>query len=211
MHMRILTGLFLLFISNISAAQDNAFINTWGKGSKFIYMGLSNELRPSDSGRIYSASSKEASVSISADSTALIVKPRLYGPVTITLGMEQDSVTLVYHSTNMPFPQISLGDAGYNVSSITQDQLDSATGLKIRGDGKDASGLYNECILSCCELQIGHDFYSYSGNFFSDDIRNALSRLPEGEKVIVKRMILQVKSTGKTIRIDPATGFTVKN
>ncbi|HLO80251.1 MAG TPA: hypothetical protein VK166_04815, partial [Chitinophagaceae bacterium] len=170
-----------------------------------------NELRQSDSARIYSASSKEASVSISADSTSLIVKPRLYGPVTITLGMEQDSVTLVYQSTNMPFPQISLGDAGYNVSAISHDQLDSAKGLKIRGDIKDASGLYNECILSCCELQIGDDFYSFSGDLFTEEIRNALSRLPEGEKVIVKRMILQVKSTGKTIKMDPASSFIVKN
>lgn len=209
--MRFLTGLFLVIISNISTAQDNSLVNTWGKGSRFIYMGVSNELRQAESARIYSASSKEASVSISADSTALIVKPRLYGPVTITLGMEQDSVTLVYQSTNMPFPQISLGDAGYNVATISHSQLDSATGLKIRGDVKDASGLYNECILSCCELQIGDDFYSYSGDFFSEDIRAALSRLPEGEKVIVKRMILQVKSTGKTIKMDPATSFIVKD
>jgi hypothetical protein len=209
--MRLLTGLLLLFISNISIAQDNALVNTWGKGSRFLYMGMSNELRPTESIRIYSASSKEASVSISPDSTSLIVKPRLYGPVTITLGMEEDSVTLVYQSTNMPFPQISMGNAGYNVYTVTKDQLDSATGLKIRGDGKEASAIYDECVLACCELQIGHDFYSYSGDSFTEDIKKALSLLPEGEKVIVKRMIMQVKTTGKTIKMDPATSFTLKN
>jgi hypothetical protein len=209
--MRFLIGLFLVAISNITAAQDNALVNTWGKGSRFIYMGVSNELRHSESTRIISATSKEAAVSISADSTSLIVKPRLYGPVTITLGMEEDSVTVVYQSANMPFPQISMGNAGYNVYSVTKDQLDSATGIKIRGDGKEASAIYDECILACCELQIGHDFYSFSGESFPEHIKNALSKLPEGEKVIIKRMILQMKSTGKTIKIDPATSFTVKN
>jgi hypothetical protein len=209
--MRLLTGLLLVFISNISIAQDNALVNTWGKGSRFLYMGMSNELRQSESNRIFSASSKEASVSISPDSTSLIVKPRLYGPVTITLGMEEDSITLVYQSTNMPFPQISIGDAGYNVYSVTRDQLDSATGLKIRGDGKEASAIYDECVLACCELQVGHDFYSFSGDTFPELIRNALSQLPQGEKVIIKRMILQVKSTGKTIKLDPATSFTLRN
>lgn len=209
--MRLLTGLLLLFIANISIAQDNAMVNTWGKGSRFLYMGMSNELRPVESIRIYSASSKEASVSISPDSSSLIVKPRLYGPVTITLGMEYDSVTLVYQSTNMPFPQISMGNAGYNVYTVTRDQLDSATGLKIRGDGKEASAIYDECVLACCELQIGHDFYSYSGDSFPEAIKKALSLLPEGEKVIIKRMIMQVKTTGKTIKMDPATSFTLKN
>jgi hypothetical protein len=209
--MRFLTGLFLVILSNISVAQDNALVNTWGKGSRILYMGVNNELRHSESSRIFSASSKEASISISADSTSLIVKPRLYGPVTITLGMEGDSLTLVYQSTNMPFPQVSLGDAGYNVYTLTREQISNANGIRVRGDGKEASAIYDECILACCELQIGHDFYSFSGDSFPDHIKNALSQLPEGEKVIVKRMILQVKSTGKSIKIDPATSFTLKN
>jgi hypothetical protein len=209
--MRLLTGLLFVFISNISIAQDNALVNAWGKGSRFLYMGMSNELKQTESIRIQSASSKEASVSISPDSTSLIVKPRLYGPVTIMLGMEGDSVILVYQSTNMPFPRISMGSAGYNVYSVTRDQLDSATGLKIGGAGKEASAIYDECILDCCELQIGDDFYSFSGDTFPEQIRDALSRLPDGEKVIIKRMILQVKSTGKTIKLDPATSFTLRN
>jgi hypothetical protein len=211
MAMRFLIGICLVFFSSISAAQDNALVNTWGKGSKYLYMGISNELRYSENARIYSASSKEASVSISSDSTSLIVKPRLYGPVTITLGMEQDSITLVYQSTSMPFPQIGLGEAGFNVSTVTKEQLANAAGIKIRGDGKDASAIYNECELFCCELQIGNDFYSFAGELFSDDIRHAMSELAEGEKVIVRRMIFKVKSSGKSLKLDPATSFTVKN
>ena len=125
--------------------------------------------------------------------------------------MEQDSVTLVYQSTSMPFPHISMGETGFDVYTINKDQLMNATGLKIRGDGKEGSGIYEECVLACCELQIGNDFNSYSGDMFSEEIRNALSLLPEGGKVIVKRMILQVKTTGKTIKMDPATNFTLKN
>jgi hypothetical protein len=209
--MRLLTGFLFVFICNFSIAQDNALVNSWGKGSRFLYMGMSNELKQTESIRIQSASSKEASVSISPDSTSLIVKPRLYGLVTIMLGMEGDSAVLVYQSTNMPFPRISMGNAGYNVYSVTRDQLDSATGLKIGGDGKDASAIYDECVLDCCELQIGDDFYSFSGDSFTEPIRNALSQLAEGEKVIIKRMILQVRSTGKTIKLDPATSFTLRD
>ena len=207
--MRVLAGLFLVFISNIALSQDNAFVNTWGKGSRVIYLGVNNELKQTENSRILSATSREATVNISADSTSLIVKPRMIGPVTITLEREKDSIIIVYQSTSLPFPQLSLGDIGFNVPTVTSEQLVNATGLKVKGSGKDS--FYDECLLSCCELQIGNDFYSFSGELFTDDIRHAFSRLTEGDKVIVKRMILEVKSTGKTIRMDPATSFTLKN
>lgn len=208
--MRFLIGLLLISLSNISFSQENALVNSWGKGSRFIYLGLNNELKHAESGRIYSASSREASVSISSDSTSLIVKPRVYGPVTITLGTGQDSLTLVYQSTSMPFPQISIGEAGFNVPTVTHDQLASAASLRLRGDGKEASGFYDNCQISCCEVQIGDHFYSFPNGEFTDEVRAALAAVPEGEKVIIKRMILQVKSTGKTIRMDPGTTFLVK-
>jgi hypothetical protein len=207
--MRVLAGLFLILISNIALSQDNAFVNTWGKGSRVIYLGVNNELKQTENSRIHSASSREATVNISADSTSLIVKPRMIGPVTITLEREKDSIIIVYQSASLPFPQLSIGDVGFNVSTVTSEQLVNATGLKLKGSGKES--FYDECILSCCELQIGNDFYSFSGEVFTDDIRQAFSRLTEGDKVIVKRMILEVKSTGKTIKMDPATSFTLKN
>jgi hypothetical protein len=207
--MRFLTGLLLVLISNISTAQDNAFVNTWGKGSRVIYLGVNNELKPIENSRIISASSREATVNISADSTSLIVKPRMIGPVTITLEREKDSIIIVYQSASLPFPQLSIGDGGFNVPTVTTEQLVNATGLKVKGSGKES--FFDECILSCCELQIGNDFYSFSGELFTDEIKDAFSRLTEGDKVIVKRMILEVKSTGKTIKMDPATSFTLKN
>lgn len=207
--MRFLIGLFAVLISNITTAQDNAFVNTWGKGSKVIYLGVNNELKQTENSRILSATSREATVNISADSTSLIVKPRMIGPVTITLEREKDSISIVYQSTTLPFPQLSIIDGGFNMPTVTSEQLVQATGLKVKGNGKDS--FYDECILSCCELQIGNDFYSFSGDLFTDDIRQAFTRLTEGDKVIVKRMILEVKSTGKTIKLDPATSFTLKN
>jgi len=207
--MRFLIGFFAVLISNITTAQDHAFVNTWGKGSKVLYLGVNNELKQTENSRILSATSREATVNISADSTSLIVKPRMIGPVTITLETEKDSIIIVYQSETLPFPQLSIGEGGFNVPTVTTQQLANASGLKVKGNGKDS--FYDECILSCCEMQIGDNFYSFSGEFFTEDIRQAFLRLTEGDKVIVKRMILEVKSTGKTIKMDPATSFTLKN
>ena len=192
--MRNLILLFLLGLSLQSYCQDNDLVNTWGNGSRYIYIGVTNELKQNYGRQILSAYSKEASVTISGDSTTLVVKPRLAGPVSIRLATEDaDSLVVDYLATY-----------------LTVEQARQATSIRLKGDGK-GSSIFDQCFISCSEIQIGDQLYSCIGDTFPDQIRNALAQINAGDKIIVKKMMLEVRSTGKQVKIDPARSFLVKD
>jgi hypothetical protein len=209
--MRSLILLFSLGLSLQSYCQDNDLVNTWGNGSRYIYIGVTNELKQNYGRQILSAYSKEASVTISGDSTTLVVKPRLAGPVSIRLATEDaDSLVVDYMATYLPYPRISVGDSSFDASSLTVEQARQATSIRLKGDGK-GSSIFDQCFISCSEIQIGDQLYSCIGDTFPDQIRNALAQLNAGDKIIVKKMMLEVRSTGKQVKIDPARSFLVKD
>ncbi len=208
--MRNLIVLFSLMFCSQGFAQDQALVNTWGKGSRYLYIGVNNELKQHESKPIISAYSKEASVSFSLDSTSLIVKPRLTGPVTITMGTAEDSLVVVYEATYLPYPQISIGDSSFHASTLSLDQARNALNMRIKGDGK-GSSIFDQCFITCAEIQIGDFLYSFSGDAFSDEIKQALGKINTGDNIIIKKMMLEVRNTGKQIRLDPARTFKVQD
>jgi hypothetical protein len=209
--MRKLILLVSVVIALQSFGQDNNLVNTWGMGSRYIYIGVTNELKQGYGRQILSASSREASISISADSTSLIVKPRLAGPVIIRMATEDaDSLVVDYVATYLPYPRISLGDSAFDASSLTVEQARQATSIRLKGDGKGYS-IFDQCFISCSEIQIGDQLYSCIGETLTDQIRDALTRINAGDKIIVKKMMLEVRSTGKQVKIDPARSFLVRD
>ncbi len=209
--MRKLILFFFLGSALQSAGQDNDLVNTWGMGSRYIYIGVTNELKQGYGRQILSAFSKEASVSISADSTSLIVKPRLAGPVNIRLATEDaDSLLVEYVATYLPYPRISVGDSSFDASTLTVEQARQATSIRLKGDGKGYS-IFDQCFISCTEIQIGDQLYSCIGETLTEQIRMALAQINAGDKIIVKKMMLEVRSTGKQMKIDPARSFLVRD
>jgi hypothetical protein len=197
--------LFLVLSSLSAFGQDQAYVNTWGKGSRYIYVGLTNEVRFSEAGKIFSATSKEASVRLAEDSSSLIVNPRSFGPVTIFVNRESDSVELVYNATTFPFPVITIAGEG---TSLSRSQVDSSTRLIISGDGSEAADFYNQCRLQCSEIQVGNTTYSIQNGVFSPELLEAIRKTESGEKLLVKRLVLE-SGSGKQIKLDPGKRFEI--
>jgi len=200
-------GFLLVLISFSSFGQDQAYVNTWGKGSRYIYIGFTNEVRFSEAGKIMSASSREASVKLAEDSSSLIVYPRSFGPVTIHVSRESDSVELVYNATTFPFPVITIGG---HASSISRSAVDSSTRLLIGGDGTEAADFYNQCLLRCSEIQVENTTYNVENGILSPELIEAIRKSGEGDKLIVKRVVLE-SGSGKQIRLDPGKRFDIVN
>jgi hypothetical protein len=186
-------------------SQSKVFWNRWTTGANILYLGIDNELRAAAGmEKILSARSTGATIQVSSDSASLVVRPSVFGTVTVHIRTLSDSLSVTYQANFLPLPQIGLGDAGFNIGFLSHRQLAEVNGLKLRGHRAEQGKIYDQCQLSCFEIQIGEQVFSGYGPTFSPEIMRALQQLRAGDKIIIRSLFLEPMEGGRPIRLEPA-------
>lgn len=210
-----LKPLLLLLSLSLAASltglsQTNPLLNRWTTGANILYLGIDNELRAAvGMNKILSARSSGAAIEVNDDSASLTVRPSAFGPVTLLIRTETDSLTVTYQSDFLPVPQIGLEAVGFNIGFLSCEQLAMARGLQLRGHRTEAGKIYENCRLSCYELQIGEQFYTGEGPGFPESIRQALQALKPGQKIIIRSLYLEPLEGGRPLRLEPGRVIVV--
>jgi hypothetical protein len=201
---------FCLAASLIGLSQTSPLLNRWTTGANVLYLGIDNELRAAvGMNKILSARSSGAAIEVNDDSASLTVRPSAFGPVTLLIRTETDSLTVTYQSDFLPVPQIGLEAVGFNIGFLSCEQLAMARGLQLRGHRTEAGRIYENSRLSCYELQIGEQMYTGEGSVFPESIRQALQALKPGQKIIIRSLYLEPLDGGRPLRLEPGRVMVV--
>jgi hypothetical protein len=138
----------------------------------------------------------------------LKVIARLSGPIRITLTNGTDTLVSEYQVINLPLPSLSLGEGNYRASEIAPEKLEADALVHVTAKGIGAE-IFTSSRIRSYEIQVGEKIFEGQGNALTNEIREAIHRAEGLATIILKKIVLEMPETGRTLELGMAKRYRV--